>query len=207
MYKGIHIRTGNKMDKYIVDEMSTDYKYILGQVEGKVVMDVGANIGAFTKRALENGAKRVISIEPESFNIAYLCNNTRGYELQVEIYPGVVGTKDGIATLMVNEGSNKGLHSINTDSLVAREKKYNKLDVPMFNFRTLLEEHKPEVLKIDIEGGELLMIDILTDLPDCVKHIAIEFDAIEDRYIPILKYLANNFKDAERNKFFTGSRL
>jgi len=207
MYKGIHVREDNKMDEYIVDEMSSDYKYLLQQVEGKIVMDVGANIGAFSSRALDNGAERVIAIEPEPGNLVFLDRNTKEYGRRVEVYPGVIGNKDGRATLMVNEGSNKGLHSINTDSLVAREKDYHTVDVPMFDFRTILDVHKPEVLKIDIEGGELLIIDILTDLPDYIKHIAIEFDAIEDKYIPILQYLATNFKDAERNKFFTGSRL
>ena len=204
LYKGIFIREDNTMDKYIVDEMESDYAPILELVRGKVVMDVGANIGAFSTRALLNGASKVIAIEPEPINLEYLYDNLAG--LQAIVIEGVVGMEDGTATLMVNDGTNNGLHSINPEALVVKKDNYHTLEVKQYSLGALLNKYKPEVLKIDIEGGELLMVDLLTDLPDHIEHIAIEFDTIEDKYIPILQYLALNFKDAERNKFFTGSR-
>eukprot|EP00415_Alexandrium_ostenfeldii_P004614 UN4614 len=44
-------------------------------MEGKKVLDLGANIGAFTRRALEEGA-RVVAVEMDAGNFSLLKQNT-----------------------------------------------------------------------------------------------------------------------------------
>ena len=57
----------------------TDYKVYGGGAnsvrEGDVVIDAGAHVGVFTRYALDNGASRVISIEPNPANILCLKRN------------------------------------------------------------------------------------------------------------------------------------
>ena len=46
-----------------------------GVQKGDVVLDVGANIGAYTREALDEGASVVIAIEPGPENVACLRRN------------------------------------------------------------------------------------------------------------------------------------
>ena len=196
------------MDKYIVDEMDKDYKYILGKVAGKVVMDIGANLGAFTTIALQNGAKQVIAIEPEQENFDLLMQNIDRYSNSICIKAAVVANNANEITLYVNEGNNKGLHTVQPNWLASSRPDCTKQIVPAININKLLHRFKPEVLKIDIEGGEVLIADTIRNLPKYVKYVAIEFDTISDTYLATIRALLDSkFKDADRNKFFIGERL
>ena len=57
-------------DKMMLKESAGDYPKIV--CTDKVVLDLGANIGGFTKLALEQGCKKVIAYEPDEFNFDML---------------------------------------------------------------------------------------------------------------------------------------
>ena len=71
-------------DGYVMKEINKAYGML--ECEGKVVLDIGANIGCFTKMALEKGAKHVVSVEPEKNNYAMLDLNTAGHHDRVSLY-------------------------------------------------------------------------------------------------------------------------
>ena len=204
-YKGILIRD-NYMDRYIVDEMEGEYQYLLSKCKDQVVLDIGANVGAFSHRAYEFGAKTVISIEPEQDNFKLLVSNMEAFDSSITINAAVTLTDGDEITLYVNEGNNKGLHTIMPNWLASNRPDHTEQIVETVSIQRMLHFYKPSVLKIDIEGGEVMIAQILRNLPDFVQHVAIEFDTISDTYLDTIKALLKGFKDGQRNKFFTGSR-
>src|SRR5262245_53803879 len=54
----------------------SDNLYGLNNLDGAVVIDVGAHIGSFTSKAVESGARTVISVEPNPENFNALESNT-----------------------------------------------------------------------------------------------------------------------------------
>jgi FkbM family methyltransferase len=208
VYKGIQIRD-NYMDKYIVDEMDKggDYDYIFSKCKDAVVLDIGANLGAFSKRALEHGARKVISVEPERANFKLLfLNLDNDVGNTILINKAVSTVSDEVITLYVNSGNNKGLHTIMPDWLTSSRPDCVEQKVTTISIDKLLDIYRPSVLKIDIEGAENIIIDTLRNLPSYVEHVAIEFDTISNEYLGTIEALLRQFKDAQRNKFFTGSR-
>ena len=159
---GLVCREGT-LDEYVVKEQSS-YSPIFELVKGKTVMDIGANIGAFSYTALKNGADKVIAFEPDE-------DNAKLYELNVpkdaKLFRGAVASKTGTAILYVNEsGKNKGLHSL--QQINGR----TQIEVKTYSFRKALEKFRPQILKIDIEGGEYDLE--LHDLPEYIEAICME---------------------------------
>jgi FkbM family methyltransferase len=159
-------------DAEIVKEINSAYGWM--DVEGKVVLDIGACFGAATLKFLENGAKLVIAVEPEPDNVKQLMKNTRKYRDRVVVLQAAVGEKAGEAALYINAGINTGGHSLHV------KRGRSSLRVRLLGFRDLLAEHRPAVVKIDCEGAEH---DFLTKpLPSYVKQVAMEIHLNKKRW-------------------------
>lgn len=149
-------------DAEIVKEIRPSYGWL--DVKGKTVLDIGACFGAATVYFVEQGAARVIAVEPVPDNVAQLRKNTKG--MPVDVLSAAVGPEAGKAELFLSQGINTGSHSQH----VTRGR--TSISVPMRRFRTLLSTYRPSVLKIDCEGAEY---DFLTEpLPSYVKQVAME---------------------------------
>ncbi len=61
-------------DHYVMKEINRSYGRL--DVEGHIVLDVGANIGCFSCWALQHNASHVIALEPEINNFRMLQLNT-----------------------------------------------------------------------------------------------------------------------------------
>jgi FkbM family methyltransferase len=111
--------------------------------EGKVFVDVGANVGGYSIRAASWGMK-VYAFEPNPHNLSLLRRNIEINKLSVEVEPFAVGSKEGPAKLSPVGG-------------VSRIVQDNGIDVEM---RTLDSFDLPgaDLLKIDVEGYELQVI-------------------------------------------------
>lgn len=155
-------------DGYVMKEINKAYGML--KCEGKVVLDIGANIGCFTKMALEKDAKQVISIEPERNNFAMLDLNTAGFHDKVELYQCALTPEpmDNISLYLSDTGKNPGNSSIHSRrGRVAFEvKTISVIDV---------FDHHPdiEVAKIDCEGAEFGLMPVLTKTG--LKQIALEY--------------------------------
>ena len=156
----------NTLDEYVVKEQSC-YSKFLSLVRDSTVMDIGGNIGAFAYKAIESGAKKVISFEPEPGNIELFKMQDFYESPKVKLIERAISDKNGVADFYVNSsGKNKGLHSL--QEIQGR----HKIQVKTVEFKQALTKFSPEYIKIDIEGGEY---DIdLSNLPLNVKGIAIE---------------------------------
>ncbi|HZT31978.1 MAG TPA: FkbM family methyltransferase [Bryobacteraceae bacterium] len=121
---------------------------------GDTVLDCGANVGVYTRVALDAGAKTVVAIEPAPENLEALRRNFSSEIAagRVIIMPKGVWDKDDMLTLSIDP------HNTAADSFVMNQKPTNKtIQVPLVTIDELVAELKLErvdYIKMDIEGAE-----------------------------------------------------
>jgi FkbM family methyltransferase len=121
---------------------------------GDVVLDCGANVGVYTREALDHGAKLVVAIEPAPENVEAL-RRTFAREVaegRVIVYPKGVWDKDDILTMQIDPKNSA------RDSVVANlGPGVNSIKVPLTTIDKLTAElNLPRIdfIKMDIEGAE-----------------------------------------------------
>lgn len=150
------------LDEYVIKEQRC-YDSLLQFAKGNVIMDIGANIGAFAHRALKAGASYVVCFEPDPDNIEVFNRQKLG---NVKLVKGAIAQEKGTAKLYLNGGKNKGMHTL--QPINGRE----VVEVKTYPFMGAIERYSPDFIKIDIEGGEFEFD--LSHIPEGVKGIAIE---------------------------------
>jgi FkbM family methyltransferase len=153
-----------KSDLTVIGEMS-QYKSL--PFEGSRVLDVGANIGAFTIYALKHGAMHVTALEPEKDNFEILSLNTISSH-KVELLNVAVAKSDGTASLYLNAGKNAASHTL------VKKRGRNEVTVATVSLSSLFAKGGFSVVKIDIEGYEMELLESFT-FPPCVHAVAVEF--------------------------------
>lgn len=180
------IHTRNTQDKIIFREVVKEYGWL--DMKDKVVLDIGLNIGAFSRMAIDRGCSAVYGFEPEKENFEYAtknCVSDKAFLFNSAIVP----TKEKTVTLYTTP-SRKNCGNFSTEHFNGRI----PVEVSAENFDEVLDKVKPEVIKIDCEGAEY---SILTKpFPDYVKQVAIE--------IHLTKKLWRNEKAHEIVKLFDG---
>jgi len=124
-----------------------------GVRRGDVVLDCGANVGVFTRRALDDGARLVVAIEPAPDNIECLRRNFAQEVAsgKVIIYPKGVWDKDDelqLRTSTLTGGDSVALHYPGSSAGPL---------VPLTTIDKLVGELKldrVDFIKMDIEGAE-----------------------------------------------------
>jgi FkbM family methyltransferase len=115
---------------------------------GDTVLELGAGLGfisAFIARAL--APKRVVAVEADPVTAAFARRNHALNGVAVELREGLVAAEAGDATLHRQAGFWGNSTTWLPDSTEA-------VTVPALGFQDLLRELRPEVLVMDIEGGE-----------------------------------------------------
>ena len=150
--------------------------------KGDVVVDLGANIGYFTLLAAKLVGKdgKVFSFEPEPKNYNYLKKNIElnNYS-NVFAFQKAVSNKDGRTTLFIC-AYDSGHHTINRDAGIeayrrGRAGETKEVEVELVRLDSFLEGKvdKVDVMKIDVEGSELLAIEGSKGILDKNKNIKI----------------------------------
>jgi FkbM family methyltransferase len=124
-----------------------------GVQPGDVVLDCGANVGVYTRHALERGAKLVVAIEPAPESLECL---RRTFQKEtgagrVIIYPKGVWDKDDELEMSISAAF------ASTAASVALDRGGRGVKVPLTTIDKLVEELKLErvdFIKMDIEGAE-----------------------------------------------------
>ncbi|MBN8731362.1 MAG: FkbM family methyltransferase [Acidobacteria bacterium] len=131
--------------------------------EGDIVLDCGANVGIYTRRALKQGARIVVAIEPAPQNVEVLKRNFASEIEQgrVIIYPKGVWDKDDLLVLHQHSDNSAA------DSFVINQEE-GKADthasdekLPLTTIDKLVAELKldrVDFIKMDIEGAEVRAI-------------------------------------------------
>jgi len=146
------------------------YADLFNNMEGKTLFELGGNKGYTSAYALTRGIKKIVSFEPEPQNIEYYKANAVATGADVTLYEGMADTKNGTAPFYLNMGINKGLHSR------VKRRGREEITVNTYDWWSILEESRAELLKIDIEGGEYFLDLETRKIPDFVQRIAIEID-------------------------------
>lgn len=132
-----------QLTRTVIEE--NEYSLVPGEISGRVVIDIGANIGIFTALALQMGAKIVVAVEASK----YLCEK---YLFPTFNDGNVLVTNMAVAprsgeTVYLNENSSEGHVFASNDGMPC----------PTINLDDLLNfVNKDErlVLKMDCEGAE-----------------------------------------------------
>jgi len=130
--------------------------------EGDIVVDLGANIGAFTVKAAKIVGRRgkVIAVEPEERNLRCLEKNIEinGLRNCVVVPKGVWSKKSRMKFFL---GPASGWHSLIEESWFLEKykslkKTFTEIEVDTLdNIRKELEIDKVDFIKMDIEGAEI----------------------------------------------------
>lgn len=150
----------NAGEEHILKEQSF---YTPLQVKDQTVLDIGANIGSFARKALAAGAKKVYCYEPfpETYKVLEK-NSIPGMET---IKAALVGD-DRKTTEFYLSKRFPAAHS--TVAKRGRE----VTTVECYNFYNVVEKCKPSVLKIDCEGTEYEFFN--KEIPEFVQEIGME---------------------------------
>jgi FkbM family methyltransferase len=142
---------------------------------GDVVVDVGANVGAFAVYAGLRTPGPVLAVEPFPANLACLERNLRVNGCaHVRVVPCALAGRDGSARLTVYESGVR--HSLAAHGARATTA---GVDVRTRSLPSLLDEHgleRVDFLKLDCEGGEGLALPA-TPEPYLrrLRRVALEF--------------------------------
>lgn len=153
--------TGNDNVPFLLAEQKSGFYRRAGHFvrKGDVVLDGGANIGTFTREALDAGASHVVAIEPGPVQVMCLRRNFAREiaDGRVTIYPKGAWDKDDTLSMWVHDGGGA------IDSFVMKERPEDdkrpprEIRLPLTTIDKAVRElglAKIDFIKMDIEGAE-----------------------------------------------------
>ena len=151
---------------------------------GQTFLDIGAQVGYFSDLASSLGAK-VIAFEPSSENRKYLAENCPG----IQIIDKALSNIAGQAKLYT--GKTPGEHSLeqnyhNKEYRHGRELSFELVETARYDDLGL---GVPDMIKLDIEGGELKALEGMQSVLTTDKPITL---ILEDWYNHVADWLIDN---------------
>lgn len=176
------------VDKDMIKESIQNYDLREVDYRGKVCLDLGTNIGSFVKIALDRGAKQVYGVECDLRNYRIAATNFSS-EIHAKIIHAAVSGSDQ-DTLHIYKSTAKSNHS--STSIIKRRGTFTEYDeVKNYHINHLLEEIKPDIVKIDIEGAEYDILEhVMAYKP---KVLFIEIHGGDERAQSAIRKLTNHY--------------
>ena len=123
--------------------------------EGKVFVDAGANLGAFSIFAACMGARKVYAFEPVKGTFEALRTNIQACGLQKVIIPINKGLgKDNFTTRISVDYAGDGGASIMAVGSTREHEKKNIEDIEVVTLDSFLKGERVDLIKADVEGYE-----------------------------------------------------
>lgn len=180
------------VDKNMIQESIANYRIPEVDYTGKVCLDLGSNIGAFSKIALDQGAKKVVAVECDPRNVSIIENNALGkYDKKhFELIPAAVSMLKSKTLKIFKSGSNN--KHCSTTIVGGKNRNFSEYDeVENVKYTKLIRKYKPDIIKIDIETAEYHMMDeIIKYAPDV---LFIELHA--GKYKPLMDPTVERLKE------------
>jgi FkbM family methyltransferase len=179
----LRLRPEVTSDQYVCGQVTNEYKRL--NVPGKTILDLGGNIGAFSVYAAALGAKKIVTYEPDPKNYALLLENCAPYP-QIESYEAAIVNSDDkeVSFYLTNGSARDGFSTI-------AFKGRTEIKVEALNFRAEMDKHKPEIIKMDIEGEEFNLLT--APLPPYVREIVAEIHFSKRRFREEFEQLVSHF--------------
>lgn len=166
--------------KFRFKQVREEFDTAVREGAGKVCIDLGANVGEFT-RVMAAHAGKVYAFEPDPWAADQLRNAVADLD-NVEIIEAAAGTFDGEIQIFRGLGFDGDPGKKSKSSSIIADK--NDLDpdsaitVPIVDFCRFLRELETDVavIKIDIEGAEVDLLEGLLDDPVMARigHVFVE---------------------------------
>ncbi len=155
---------------------------------GMTCINLGANVGEYTRK-MASRTKQVIAFEPDPWSLAALHTNTADLD-NVRIENAAAGTSERMVLLYRHTRFEEDptFYSISSSVIVNKRNvsKEKAIEVRQINFISYLENLDEDIgiLKIDIEGAEVELLEALFDRPDILKRVHHIFAETHERRIP-----------------------
>ena len=180
-----------------------EFDEALRRSEGMTCIDLGANVGKYTRK-MASVAKRVIAFEPDPWACAELRANVVDLD-NVIIENAAAGACEKRVLLYRHArfDCDPALYS-EASSVIADKrnlKEEDAVEVRQIDFISYLEglDEEVGVLKIDIEGSEVELLESLFDRPEVLARIDNIFAETHEKWIPIHKPRVNALNEKARS--------
>ena len=183
-------RIGRHYDRQILrlHARRREFPEAVRRSEGMTCIDLGANVGTYT-RTMASVAKEVISFEPDPWAHAMLEVNVADLD-NVRIENVAAGTKEGKVLLYRHArfAEDPAVYSISSSIVTGKKNVTSEgaVEVRQVDFIRYLENLNEEIgiLKIDIEGAEVDLLEALLDRPHIMERINWIFAETHESRIP-----------------------
>ena len=172
--------------KYMV--RTNGFEVAVRRCRGTTCIDLGANLGVYT-RMMAAHARQVIAFEPDPWTLAELQANVADLD-NVMIENAAAGTSEKSVYLYRHPGFDDDPVSRSEASSVIAGKgdvtEKDAVEVRQIDFVRYLEDLEDGIgiLKIDIEGAEVDLLEALFDRSDLMGRISHIFAETHERLIP-----------------------
>ena len=180
---------GNHYKRKYKKMVGTDgFEEAVRRCGGTTCIDLGANLGVYT-RVMASHAKRVIAFEPDPWTLVELRANVADLD-NVTIEDAAAGTSEQSTYLYRHPGfeENPVEHSVSSSVLVSKcdVVKESAVEIRQVDFLRYLEDLDDDIgiLKIDIEGAEVPLLEALFDRSDLMGRIGHIFAETHEIWIP-----------------------
>jgi len=186
-----------RVDRDMIKDCLTHYLHPEVDYTGKVCLDLGGNVGGFTKIAIDNGASAVYTVECDPRNYAKLSNSFAEEPKANIIHAAVSGCND--ETIKIYKGNSGGSHC--STSIIKRNL-FNEYDeVKNIHIKELLEKYKPDIIKIDVEGAEYDIIQDVAQYYPEVIFIELHMGKVKQFAQPTIDLLSSLYPNSQVNSF------
>lgn len=156
--------------------------------ENMNIVDIGANCGTFTRYALANKAKYVISIEPNREAFQYL-SDTFSNQNNVTLINAALSDKNGEEVLYSSKFNNTMCSMLSNHMPEQDAFAETVRSIPL---KEIIDNDMPnvDILKIDIEGYEYKVLRALPDLYlNKIKTLIIEIHFVLEKNIEVMELI------------------
>ena len=185
--------------KYMRLQARTEFEEAIHRSEGMTCIDLGANIGEYTRK-MASGTKQVIAFEPDPWAYAKLQTNVADLD-NVKIENAAAGTSESTVLLYRHArfDENPALNS-QSSSVISGNSNLSEegaIEIQQVDFIRYLENLNEDIglLKMDIEGAEVDLLEALFDRPDILNRIDHIFAETHERLILGYKLRVNALRE------------
>lgn len=168
------------MKRYVNRHCEASHRQVLHSVgPGDIVVDLGANVGLFSTYFAQRGAT-VHSFEPDPSAYEVLEKHAREFD-NIVLHQQAVYDHDGQMTLYRHKEFGKDQNYAQSSTLVAEKRNVDQamaVTVPVVDVAAFMQTIKGRVrvMKIDVEGAEVAILNRLVDTGDLARidHVLVE---------------------------------